>query len=99
MPLNRRQIIATALLSLLMLAPYAWSAVTGEEIYKEVLEGTALYDDPELDAYIKKLGAEIISVSEMAGEEFTFTLLDSPDLNAFATRDNYIYVNRGHSTM
>ena len=95
MPLIRRQIIATALLSLLMLAPYAWSAVTGEEIYKEVLEGTALYDDPELDAYIKKLGAEIISVSEMAGEEFTFTLLDSPDLNAFATRDNYIYVNRG----
>lgn len=95
MPLIRRQIIATALLSLLMLAPSAWSAVTGEEIYKEVLEGTALYDDPELDAYIKKLGAEIISVSEMAGEEFTFTLLDSPDLNAFATRDNYIYVNRG----
>ncbi len=95
MLLIRRQIIATALLSFFMLAPSAWSAVTGEEIYKEVLEGTALYDDPELDAYIKKLGAEIISVSEMAGEEFTFTLLDSPDLNAFATRDNYIYVNRG----
>ena len=31
----------------------------------------------------------------MAGEKFTFTLLDSPDLNAFATRDNYVYVNRG----
>ncbi len=59
MPLIRRQIIATALLSLFMLAPSAWSAVTGEEIYKEVLEGTALYDDPGLDAYIKYLGAEM----------------------------------------
>ena len=31
----------------------------------------------------------------MAGEEFTFTLLDSPEINAFATADNYVYVNRG----
>ena len=100
MPYIRRQIITILLTSIvfcvsLVLAPTAWSAVTGEEIYKEVLEGTAIYDDPELDAYIKKLGAEIVAVSEMAGEKFTFTLLDSPDLNAFATRGNYVYVNRG----
>ena len=95
-----RQIIAALLISCfwgggLVLSPNTWSAVSGAEIYKEVLEGTAIYDDPVLDAYIKELGAEIIAVSEMAGEKFTFTLLDSPDLNAFATRDNYIYVNRG----
>ena len=95
-----RQIIAALLISCvwgggLVLSPNTWSAVSGADIYKEVLEGTAIYDDPALDAYIKKLGAEIIAVSEMAGEKFTFTLLDSPDLNAFATRDNYIYVNRG----
>ncbi|MDG0972007.1 MAG: M48 family metalloprotease [Porticoccaceae bacterium] len=81
--------------TLVLCNPTAWSAVSGADIYKEVLEGTDIYDDPKLDAYIKKLGNEIIAVSEMAGEEFTFTLLDSPDLNAFATRDNYIYVNRG----
>ena len=68
---------------------------TGEDFYKEVLQATPIYDDPELDAYIKKLGNEIVAQSEMAGEKFTFTLLDSPDLNAFATRDNYVYVNRG----
>ena len=95
-----RQIIAALLINCvwgggLVLSPNTWSAVSGADIYKEVLEGTAIYDDPALDAYIKKLGAEIIAVSEMAGEKFTFTLLDSPDLNAFATRDNYIYVNRG----
>ena len=68
---------------------------TGEDIYNEVLQSTPIYDDPILDSYIQKLGAEIIAQSEMAGEKFTFTLLDSPDLNAFATRDNYVYVNRG----
>ena len=68
---------------------------TGEDFYKEVLQATPIYDDPELDTYIKKLGNEIVAQSEMAGEKFTFTLLDSPDLNAFATRDNYVYVNRG----
>jgi predicted Zn-dependent protease len=70
-------------------------AITGAEIYKEVTASTPIYEDAALDAYIKRLGNEIIAQSTMAGETFTFTLLDSPDLNAFATRDNYIYVNRG----
>ena len=81
---------------LALLAPgQAMAKVTGAEFYKEVLQGTPLYDDPALDSYIRKLGEEVVAQSEMAGEKFIFTLLDSPDLNAFATRDNYVYVNRG----
>ena len=84
------------LVALIGLLPVStWAAVTGEEIYKEVLEGTDIYEDEKLQAYIVKLGEEVVAQSEMAGEKFTFTLLDSPDLNAFATRDNYVYVNRG----
>ena len=83
-------------ISLALLMPMQLAAkTTGEDFYIEVLKSTPIYDDPELDAYIKKLGNEIVAQSEMAGEQFTFTLLDSPDLNAFATRDNYVYVNRG----
>ncbi len=93
----KHQIRAWLLIPLLVLLPTveAIAKTTGEDIYKQVLESTAIYDDPELDSYIRKLGEEIVAQSEMAGEKFTFTLLDSPDLNAFATRDNYIYVNRG----
>lgn len=81
---------------LALLAPgQAMAKVTGAEFYKEVLQGTPLYDDPALDSYIRNLGEEVVAQSEMAGEKFIFTLLDSPDLNAFATRDNYVYVNRG----
>ncbi|NIP17267.1 MAG: M48 family metalloprotease [Xanthomonadales bacterium] len=68
---------------------------SGKEIYQEVLASIGVYDDPELAAYVGGLVREIVSVSEMAGEQFTFTLLDSQDVNAFATRDNYVYVNRG----
>ncbi len=87
---------AVFLASFLYLMPTtALTAVSGEDIYKEVLEGTDIYEDEKLQAYIERLGNEIVAQSEMADEKFTFTLLDSPGLNAFATRDNYIYVNRG----
>jgi len=88
--------LALSLIYLALLAPgQAMAKVTGAEFYKEVLQGTPLYDDPALDSYIRNLGEEVVAQSEMAGEKFIFTLLDSPDLNAFATRDNYVYVNRG----
>jgi predicted Zn-dependent protease len=74
---------------------HAVAAPSGEEFYKTVIESTPIYEDPKLQEYIKQLGEKIVAQSEMAGEKFTFTLLDSPNLNAFATRDNYIYVNRG----
>jgi predicted Zn-dependent protease len=88
--------LAAALTTLgLSYSPISQAKVTGADIYETTLKSTPLYQDPALDAYIKKLGEEIVAVSEMASEKFTFTLLDSEDLNAFATRDNYIYVNRG----
>ena len=87
--------IRSLLLLGLLISPLTQGATTGADIYKEVLETTSIYQDEELQAYIETLGNEIVAQSEMAGEEFTFTLLDSPELNAFATRDNYVYVNRG----
>ena len=75
--------------------PLVVAAPSGAEIYEETLKRTPLFKDPILTAYIEDLGRQVVAVSEMAGEEFTFTLLDSPDLNAFATADNYVYVNRG----
>ena len=81
-------------LSLSLLSPTS-AAVTGAEIYREITANTAIYKDQKLHNYITKLGHQIVDQSEMAGEKFTFTLLDSPNLNAFATRDNYVYINRG----
>lgn len=89
-------ILVTALLALcLTYSSISQAKVTGADIYETTLKSTPIYKDPALEAYIKSLGEEIVAVSEMAGKKFTFTLLDDEALNAFATRDNYIYVNRG----
>lgn len=73
----------------------AVASPSGKEIHKEVLQSIGVYDDPELAAYVGGLVQDIVSVSEMAGKKFTFTLLDAPDVNAFATAGNYVYLNRG----
>lgn len=80
--------------SLLFSSP-AFADPSGEQIYQEVLASIGRYDDPELTSYLDGLVDQIVSVSEMAGEEFTFTLLDSGEINAFATADNFVYINRG----
>jgi len=53
------------------------------------------YDDPELQAYIDEIGAEIAAVSERPDYGYSFTLLDSPIVNALALPGGYIYVTRG----
>ena len=85
---------AIAVCALLLAAP-AFGGPSGREIHAETLASIGAYDDPKLTAYLEGLVREIVSVSEMAGEEFTFTLLDSGQINAFATADNYVYLNRG----
>lgn len=53
------------------------------------------YDDPRLRAYVQEIGERMVAVSELAGRRFTFTLLDSPEVNAFALPGGYVYVTRG----
>lgn len=81
--------------TLLLVSAPVYSLSKAEKLHLEMLANPGVYDDPELSAYIAGLISEIASVSEAAGETFTFTLLDSPDVNAFVTDGNFIYVNRG----
>lgn len=53
------------------------------------------YDDRQLQAYVERVGTRVKDASEMAGEDFTFTLLDNDLVNAFALPGGYVYVTRG----
>lgn len=53
------------------------------------------YDDAQLQAYVERVGTRVKNASEMAAEDFTFTLLDSDMVNAFALPGGYVYVTRG----
>jgi predicted Zn-dependent protease len=67
----------------------------GQEMHKELMAGGAEYDDPELQAYVDRVGQRLVANSDRAELDFTFTVLDSPDINAFATPGGFIYINRG----
>ena len=65
------------------------------EEHQKLIDNIGLYDDPELDAYVRGVGERLLEQSGITSPEFTFTLLDSPDINAFAMPGGFIYVNRG----
>ncbi|MFK8041601.1 M48 family metalloprotease [Congregibacter sp.] len=68
---------------------------TGQEMYNKFLEEGAFYEDPELQAYVEKIGQRLVAESDMPDRKFTFSIIDAPEINAFATPGGFIYVNRG----
>ncbi|WP_299923565.1 M48 family metalloprotease [uncultured Pelagimonas sp.] len=54
-----------------------------------------IYDDPDLSAYVDRVGQRVAAVSEMPDKPFIFTVLNTPMVNAFTTGGGYVYVTRG----
>lgn len=63
--------------------------------HQKLIDNVGIYDDPELTAYVNEIAERLVANSSMPDAEFTFTLLDSPDINAFALPGGMIYINRG----
>jgi predicted Zn-dependent protease len=53
------------------------------------------YADPALTGYVASIGNLLARTSETPGTKFTFTVLDTPIVNAFALPGGYVYVTRG----
>lgn len=53
------------------------------------------YTEGGVDRYVEALGQRLAANSELAGQRFTFTVLDDPVVNAFALPGGFIYVTRG----
>ncbi|UPH71683.1 M48 family metalloprotease [Abyssibius alkaniclasticus] len=51
--------------------------------------------DEALINYVATIGARIVAVSEQPDEDWQFTVLDSPSVNAFALPGGYVYITRG----
>lgn len=85
---------------------YSWQdeLKLGQEADGEIIAQYGLYDDPALAEYVDRLGQELLEVShfnrpdtpsEYKGTPFTFRVLNSPVVNAFALPGGYVYVTRG----
>ena len=67
----------------------------GANYHERILEESKILDDKELNDYIQKLGTEIARKSHRPNLKWKFTIIDSPQFNAFATPGGYVYMYRG----
>ena len=67
----------------------------GRELHAEMLQQNPIYQDLELQAYVEKVGQKMAAVSHRPELDYVFTIIDSPDINAFALPGGFVYVNRG----
>ena len=103
--------IAFAVFTLLALASCAQNPVSGrqefvamsesEEIQigrkgaAEVKQEYGTYDMPTLQQYVNQVGQRLAAKSHRPNLDYHFTVVDSPEINAFALPGGYIYITRG----
>ena len=66
-----------------------------EEHPKIIREFGGVYDDPEVAGYVAVVGGRLAANSDNPQIGYTFTLLNSPIVNAFALPGGYVYITRG----
>lgn len=56
---------------------------------------THFYQDETVNAYVNEVAQKLVANSDWPDYKFHFFVIDSPDINAFATYGGYIYIYRG----
>jgi predicted Zn-dependent protease len=67
----------------------------GEEASQQMEQELGILDDAALTEYVQQVGARVAAQSPRVDVQYTFRIIDSPDINAFAFPGGYIYVTRG----
>jgi len=67
----------------------------GAASHQEVLKEYAALDNPGLQAYVNEIGQRLAKQSHRPDLQWHFTVVDSPDVNAFALPGGYVYITRG----
>src|SRR5690606_32743729 len=64
-------------------------------MHEKILASVPIYDDEALIAYVDEVGQRIVRSADRPDLDYTFIILDSPDINAFALPGGFVYINRG----
>jgi predicted Zn-dependent protease len=67
----------------------------GHKAHQQVLQEYSVYNNPAVQDYVNALGQRLAAQSHRANLQWHFTVLDSPEINAFALPGGYVYVTRG----
>ena len=67
----------------------------GKEGDTQVKQEYGVYQDAALQAYVSEVGQRMAKLSHRTNLPWTFTVVDSPEINAFALPGGWIYITRG----
>lgn len=67
----------------------------GRDSDPQITATYGVYQDSALTQYIDNLGQSMANISHRPNLQFTFRVLDSPVVNAFAVPGGFVYVTRG----
>jgi predicted Zn-dependent protease len=67
----------------------------GKEEHDKVMASMRVIEDAQLKAYVNDVGQRVAAGGHRPDLAYTFTVIDSPEINAFALPGGYVYINRG----
>lgn len=67
----------------------------GQEMHQKLIKSMPIYQDEKLTNYVNAIGQKVAKNSHRPQIKYHFTIIDQPDINAFALPGGYIYINRG----
>lgn len=68
--------------------------VLGELTYQRMTRDLRLIRDPELNAYLNRIGQKLIKHLPPVGIQYQFHIIDLPEANAFNIPGGYVFVSR-----
>jgi predicted Zn-dependent protease len=68
---------------------------TAKQMHVQFTQAMGVHQDLELQEYVQRVGEKLAAVSERPELPWKFTIIDTDDVNAFATMGGYVYISRG----
>ncbi len=67
----------------------------GQQMDPEIRREMGVYDDPALQRYVEEIGLRMARNSQRPELPWSFAVVDTPQVNAFAVPGGFIYLTRG----
>jgi predicted Zn-dependent protease len=67
----------------------------GQQMHVQIVQTMGVYDDARLQEYVQQLGETLAKQSHRPELDWKFTVVDTDDVNAFATPGGFVYISRG----
>ena len=67
----------------------------GQQAHGEIVQSYGSYSGSSVQSWFNSRGQEMSKITHRPNLSYTFTVLDSPIVNAFAVPGGYVYVTRG----